>query len=148
MSAPPSHGGPGRDDFPSLPAKAPFLWNYLGTHYEMEFVGGLIGVAQDAATLALRPEIGWAIVDTQRIAEIKAKEVAARLAGVEADKAQVAERDKAQVVAPRIDPLKPRFEQFFQFVCPFCGHSEEIGLWYTAKTCANCKRMSRITRKP
>jgi hypothetical protein len=68
LSKPPSeHRGPGRDDFPCLPAKAPFLWKYLGTDYEMEFVGGLIGVAQEPATLRLRPEIGWAILDKQRI---------------------------------------------------------------------------------
>jgi hypothetical protein len=61
LSAPPSRHGPGRDDFPSLPAKAPFLWKYLGTDYEMEFVGGLMGIAQDSTTLSLRPEIGWAV---------------------------------------------------------------------------------------
>jgi hypothetical protein len=27
----------------------------------MEFLGGFVGVAQDPATLALRPEIGWAV---------------------------------------------------------------------------------------
>jgi hypothetical protein len=57
-----SHHGPGRDEFPSLPAKAPFLWNYLGKKYEMAFVGGLMGIAQDSSTLCLRPEIGWAIL--------------------------------------------------------------------------------------
>jgi hypothetical protein len=62
-------------------------------------------------------------------------------------KARAALSEKAQVVAPRIDPIKPRFEQFFRFVCPFCGHSEEIGLWYTSKTCTGCNRVSRIVRK-
>lgn len=61
LSAPTSKSGPGRDDFPSLPAKAPFLWKYLVTDYEMEFVGGLMGIAQDPTTLSLRPEIGWAV---------------------------------------------------------------------------------------
>jgi hypothetical protein len=61
LSAPPSGDGPGRDEFPSLPAKAPFVWKHLGTAYQMEFVGGLVGVAQDPATLGLRPEIGWAV---------------------------------------------------------------------------------------
>ncbi len=59
FSSPP----PGRDDFPSLPAKAPFRWQYLETVFGMEFVGGLIGIAQDSNTLTLRPEIGWAIRD-------------------------------------------------------------------------------------
>jgi len=27
----------------------------------MEFLGGFVGVSQDSGTLALRPEIGWAI---------------------------------------------------------------------------------------
>jgi hypothetical protein len=54
---------PGRDDIPCLPAKAPFIWRYMGTAYDMEFVGGLIGIAQDPATLCLRPEIGWAVRD-------------------------------------------------------------------------------------
>jgi hypothetical protein len=61
LSLPPSGNGPGRDDFPSLPAKAPFLWKYLGTDYQMEFVGGLMGIGQNPTTLCLRPEIGWAV---------------------------------------------------------------------------------------
>jgi hypothetical protein len=61
LSAPPSEDGPGRDDFPSLPAKAPFRWHYYGTTYEMEFVAGLMGIAQDPSTLCLRPEIAWAV---------------------------------------------------------------------------------------
>jgi hypothetical protein len=27
----------------------------------MEFLGGFVGVRQDPGTLALRPEIGWAV---------------------------------------------------------------------------------------
>ena len=61
LSAKHSRHGPRRDDFPSLPAKAPFLWKYLEADYEMEFVGGLMGIAQDPTNLCLRPEIGWAI---------------------------------------------------------------------------------------
>jgi hypothetical protein len=78
---------------------------------------------------------------------------AAEPAEAEAEKAtrarfEAERRDKqiGQVVAPRIDPHKPRFEQFFRFVCPFCGYSEEIGLWFTTKTCAHCNKMSRIVR--
>jgi len=62
LERPPSfRDGPGRDAFPGLPSKAPFLWRYLGTNYEMEFIGGLMGIAQDSVTLRLRPEIGWAV---------------------------------------------------------------------------------------
>jgi hypothetical protein len=52
---------PGRDDFPGLPARAPFLWEYFDRTFEMEFTGGLVGIRQDPDTLCLRPEIGWAV---------------------------------------------------------------------------------------
>jgi hypothetical protein len=54
-------GGPSPCAFPGGLARAPFAWNYLAEKFEMEFLGGFVGVAQDQATLALRPEIGWAI---------------------------------------------------------------------------------------
>ncbi len=53
--------GPAPSRFPRLPANVPFVWNYLGTKYEMKFIGGLIGIKQDPLTLCLRPEIGWAV---------------------------------------------------------------------------------------
>jgi hypothetical protein len=65
LCAPPSSDGPVRDDFPGLPAKAPFKWKIgpPGSEvvFDMEFIGGLVGIAQDPPTLCLRPEIGWAI---------------------------------------------------------------------------------------
>jgi len=61
VGAGPGRHGPGRDDFPALPARAPFRWVFPVREFEMEFVGGLIGVRQDAQTLCLRPEIGWAV---------------------------------------------------------------------------------------
>jgi hypothetical protein len=54
-------GGPSPGAFPSGLARAPFVWEYLKQKFDMEFLGGFVGVAQDPATLALRPEIGWAI---------------------------------------------------------------------------------------
>jgi hypothetical protein len=54
-------GGPSPGAFPSGLARAPFVWNYLEQRFDMEFLGGFVGVAQDSATLTLRPEIGWAI---------------------------------------------------------------------------------------
>jgi hypothetical protein len=54
-------GCPSPSAFPSGLSQAPFVWNYRGQRFDMEFLGGFVGVAQDAATLALRPEIGWAI---------------------------------------------------------------------------------------
>jgi hypothetical protein len=66
LDARPAESGPGRDDFPSLPARAPFRWKYYGETYEMELIGGLLGVRQDADTLCLRPEIGWAVRDERK----------------------------------------------------------------------------------
>ena len=42
-------------------SKAPFLWHYLERSFDMEFLGGFVGVAQDQETLTLRLEIGWAV---------------------------------------------------------------------------------------
>ncbi len=47
--------------FPGGLSKAPFRWDYLDRSFDMEFLGGFVGVAQDGETLALRPEIGWAV---------------------------------------------------------------------------------------
>jgi Domain of unknown function (DUF4419) len=47
--------------FPGGLSKAPFRWNYLERSFDMEFLGGFVGVAQDQETLTLRPEIGWAV---------------------------------------------------------------------------------------
>ena len=44
-------------------ASAPFKWEYQFQSIPMEFLGGFVGVAQDHETLALRPEIGWAVLD-------------------------------------------------------------------------------------
>jgi len=49
------------DKLPAALSVAPFTWDYRGTELPMEFVAGFIGVTQDAETLALRPEIGWAV---------------------------------------------------------------------------------------
>jgi hypothetical protein len=53
--------GPTTEAFPGGLARAPFLWNYLGRSFGMEFLGGFVGVRQEANTLRLRPEIGWAV---------------------------------------------------------------------------------------
>lgn len=65
MDRPLSFGnGPAPDRFPHLPARAPFRWNCRQMSYHMEFVGGLIGIRQDASTLCLCPEIGWVVWET------------------------------------------------------------------------------------
>jgi hypothetical protein len=148
--------GPGLEHFPHLPARAPFSWKYYEREFDMEFVGGLIGVRQDRESLSLRPEIGWAILDKERISKIKAQEQAR----VEAERerwkaaAKAAEEQKKArdacdptcVKAPHLDPTKPRHAQFFWFKCPFCSHCEKIGLWFPTKTCSRCQKLARIVR--
>lgn len=53
--------GPTTKAFPSGLARAPFIWHYLGRSFDMEFLGGFVGVRQEADSLRLRPEIGWAV---------------------------------------------------------------------------------------
>ena len=53
------------DSFPPGLCSTPFIWYYLGTEYPMSFYSGFMAVSQDPSTLALRPEIGWAVADQQ-----------------------------------------------------------------------------------
>ena len=53
--------GPTIEELPGGLSKAPFRWDYLDRSFDMEFLGGFVGVAQDQETLTLRPEIGWAV---------------------------------------------------------------------------------------
>jgi uncharacterized protein DUF4419 len=55
--------GPRQSKIPAGLSQVPFVWNYLGTKLPMQFVGGFVGVAQDDATLAVRPAVGWAVRD-------------------------------------------------------------------------------------
>ncbi len=56
-----SGGGPTTEQLPSGLSRVPFLWKFLQHEFQMELLGGFAGVAQDPHTLALRPEIGWAV---------------------------------------------------------------------------------------
>lgn len=155
--------GPSLSVFPSGLARAPFEWNCLGTIHEMEFLGGFVGVRQDADTLRLRPEIGWAVRDFAIVRALKAEYEAAYLvakARSAADRAEAeaksvaAQKAKEEfparrtVTAPCLDPARPRHEQFFRFVCPICDHAEEIGLWFPYKECSRCGAGCRIVRPP
>jgi hypothetical protein len=53
--------GPTIESLPGGLSMAPFRWEYPSRTFAMEFLGGFVGVAQDGETLALRPEIGWAV---------------------------------------------------------------------------------------
>lgn len=48
-------------EFPGSMSKVPFEWNYHGTSFSMELLAGVSAVAQDPASLAIRPNIGWAV---------------------------------------------------------------------------------------
>ncbi|WP_437625492.1 DUF4419 domain-containing protein [Sorangium sp. So ce1151] len=63
FSAPDDRSSHGAHRFmiPSGISTAPFLWRYLGSELDMEFLAGFVGVAQDRRGLALRPAIGWAV---------------------------------------------------------------------------------------
>lgn len=54
------------DEFPNGLSAAPFTWLYLGSKFQMEFLGGFSGVTQDAGSLRLTPDIGWAVRDASR----------------------------------------------------------------------------------
>jgi hypothetical protein len=41
----------------------PFIWEYFGTVYQMQFVAGFTCFSQDRESLAIRPKIGWAVQD-------------------------------------------------------------------------------------
>lgn len=57
--------GPTIEQFPGGLSKALFRWHYLDRTFDMEFLGGFVGVAQDPETLALRPEIGWTVREAE-----------------------------------------------------------------------------------
>jgi hypothetical protein len=53
--------GPRISDLPSGISRAPFHWDYRDRYFDMEFLGGFLGVSQDKDTLTVKPEIGWAV---------------------------------------------------------------------------------------
>ena len=63
MEAEGPFSGATTDSFPSGLSRAPFVWEYFESEYQMQFVGGFMAVKQDPKTFALRPELGWAVVE-------------------------------------------------------------------------------------
>ena len=63
------------DNFPPGLCSTPFIWNCLDMQCPMMFYSGFMAVSQDPRTLALRPEIGWAVAEQadvdRQIEEIK-----------------------------------------------------------------------------
>ena len=64
----PFGGGPKHSSIPVGISLAPFEWRGLDQSFPMELLGGFVGVAQDAETLALRPVIGWAVREVDDLA--------------------------------------------------------------------------------
>jgi hypothetical protein len=58
-------GGLGYDNLPSALSKVPFIWFYYDQEFEMDFVGGIVGVEQ-REDLSLKPKFGWAVQDRQK----------------------------------------------------------------------------------
>jgi hypothetical protein len=63
--------GEGLQTFEAPPglSRVPFTWRNLLTGRErlMEAIGGLVGVSQHPKTLALRPEVGWAVREAEKL---------------------------------------------------------------------------------
>ena len=58
-------GGVTTSDLPVGTVSTPFTWQYLAEEFDMYFYAGFLGVGQDKKTLALKPVIGWAVVDKE-----------------------------------------------------------------------------------
>ena len=53
------------NSFPPGSVCTPFMWQYFEEEFDMYFYAGFLGVGQDKKTLALKPVIGWAVVDKE-----------------------------------------------------------------------------------
>jgi hypothetical protein len=91
----PAPGGLTCGVLPSGLAGVPFEWRYWDETYAMRFVAGFVGVRQDAQTLAVRPEIGWAVYEPAQVEAAYAARVEARERASE----EKAERDRARANA-------------------------------------------------
>ena len=59
--------------FPLGVFATPFIWKYYEERFPMHFYGGFMMVVQDPVTLALKPEIGWAVADEKAVETSKKK---------------------------------------------------------------------------
>ena len=51
------------EDLPNGLCVAPLVWKFFAEEIPMAFAAGFAGMTQDPSTLALRPNIGWAVCD-------------------------------------------------------------------------------------
>lgn len=56
-------GGTTSDSFPSGVSAVPFKWEYYTKKFDMQFLGGFVGVGQDKTTRIVAPLIGFGVAD-------------------------------------------------------------------------------------
>jgi hypothetical protein len=59
----PDGWGTSLDSIPRGVSCLPFIWDYLGKEYPMDFLAGFVGIEHGPA--GVRPSMGWAVRDTQ-----------------------------------------------------------------------------------
>jgi hypothetical protein len=57
--------------FPTGVSSVPFVWKYYGTDYDMTFLGGFAGVAQDPDNFSVRAAMGWGVCERNATAAIE-----------------------------------------------------------------------------
>ena len=60
-------------NFPAGLVSTPFKWQYYDEAYPMHFYAGFMTVTQDPQTLAIYPEIGWAVADNKEVESVSKK---------------------------------------------------------------------------
>ena len=55
--------------FPAGLVSTPFKWIYYTEEYPMHFYAGFMTITQDSQTLAIYPEIGWAVADDKDVSK-------------------------------------------------------------------------------
>lgn len=119
--------GPDFHCFPQFPAQAPFKWKYNGQDFEMVFVGGLLGVRQDHESLALRPEIGWAVLDQKALTQSRDQHAQNERIAKEQFLARQRENEIAR---EKLEKERERTKR-----CPFCDNLLATNL---AQQCLSC----------
>ncbi|HSH05163.1 MAG TPA: DUF4419 domain-containing protein [Anaerolineae bacterium] len=59
--------------FPSGSSSVPFIWHYLDNQYDMSWLTGFMGISQVTTTKALKPEIGWVMIDKEAYRQARNK---------------------------------------------------------------------------
>ena len=64
-------GGMKTNNFTAGIVSTPFKWEYFDNVFPMYFYAGFMAISQDPRSLALRPEIGWAVADEKEVESAK-----------------------------------------------------------------------------